>query len=525
MFKKSFYLIFFFAFVVCGLSKGQGLISNYEFGYHFDNNQVLMPGYYDFDYEPKKTEKVHQNYAVDFAPGYYIDDEGLRVHGFIKHNLFSKSFEFKNNLTDKKGFKMTANECIGYVIGLDSFIVTNKNLLEYDSTNTLIINRQNEFIQYLDRVGDLTFYKMYYQRKVSHSTLMSHFVVFYLMKHVDSTDFIKIPNGILKFQKFGKDFFKDYNYVINQINKLEFRSSDMESLIKVIKYAHLHSRGQNVYFNYNWKEIINSSGASYFAEIISFEDSTFRIKYSTIDSIPLYEGSFSSLYPHFKHGEFFLYYPDGSVRKKVSYKDNVVKHHLFYYPNGKKHMEVIRNWGIDHYFKVYDDNERNILDEKGTGSISFIDPVLNRLITFEIEKHLLKRAFYTDKQGGKIYQVCDSNAKFIKNKEMKYPLAALYDKSYGVVLVRVLIDPEGLVKEIEILRGVDRYTNELVFKTLQSGKNSIEWNSGKVGKGKVFQEIIVPFDFAILSSSPYNNYFFHFQNHMNMMNQQMMMMF
>lgn len=509
--KKCFILVLVCILIFSSFSFSQNLIPNYEFGYHFDNNQVLLPGYYDFDYEPKKTEKVYQNYALDFTPGYYIDDEGLRVQGFLKSG--GDEFQFKNNLNDKRGFKMTADECIGYVIGSDSFVVIKDKIVEYDSILLYFSKSGNRFVLYLDKVGDMTFYKTPFTQ--------------FFMKKDNSEEYIKVPIGIFKFQKFGREFFKDYSYIVNQINKLEFRSSDMESLIKVIKYAHLHSRGQNVYFDYNWKEISNSSDASYFAEIISFEDSTFRIKYSTIDSILLYEGSFSSLYPHFKHGEFFLYYPDGSVRKKVSYKDNVVKHHLFYYPNGNKHMEVIRNWGIDHYFKVYDENEMNVLDEKGNGNISFIDPVLNRLITLEFEKHFLKRAFYIDKQGIKIYQVCDSNAKLIKSKEMKYPLASLYDKSYGLVLAKVLLDPEGLVKDIEIIRGVDRYTNEQVFKTLQSGKNSIEWSSGKVGKGKVSQEIVVPFDFAIFSISRYNSFFPHFKTmqmemHMQMMNQQMM---
>lgn len=478
-------------------------------GHLFDINKGLIPGYLDYNYEPDKKIDVSHNISNEYTPGYYIGLDSVRYNGFIKFNPYNEFFEFKLFYDEKKGFKFSAKDCMGLVVAKDSFIVSNKNILEYDSSKYVFLGRNQELIQFIERVDDMTFYKYYFRRKAVVSNFMPAAFIVYIIKRDSDEDFYKIPRGIIKFKNFGQEYFKDYPFIVDGIQKKRYTHLDTECLIKMVKYIKKYQNNEHVYFKNNWEETEEKEVAFYYAKILSIGDSTLHIKYFTIHDEPLYEGNFSHLYPHKNVGEVVFYRPDGSIRKKLYYKNYEPKLYVTYYPNESKHLEYLKNHNQVIYLNVYNEDGKNILDGKGTGFNKFYDPILKREITYVFKEQFLKSAYYMDKYGKRIYQVCSSNAKQKTNEKPEYPSYLVTEGLYGLVLAKVIVEPSGVISNIEVIHSPSFSFDKAIYQHLASSMRIPEWSPAKEGKTFVTQELVIPYNFNIITNSAFRGYFFN----------------
>jgi antitoxin component YwqK of YwqJK toxin-antitoxin module len=251
--------------------------------------------------------------------------------------------------------------------------------------------------------------------------------------------------------------------------------------------------------------------------------------------VKIYEGDFTSFYPHYKQGDFLFYFPNGVVRRKLSYKNNKPKKAVDFFENGKIHRVYdILEFGTIIYKLVYNEDDVNVLDARGSGSEMFLDAITGKKITYEYENQKLKSAYFTDSNGEKVYQVCENNAeiKKIKNlqklikEKVNYPVASIQNSNHGYVLLKCIIDPSGIVSEIKLIKGIDADCDKAILDFGTCFKNEVYWNPGKVEGKAIKQEIILPIDFSIIETSSYRNHYYNFNTwfFQNMMIQQNMMM-
>lgn len=89
---------------------------------------------------------------------------------------------------------------------------------------------------------------------------------------------------------------------------------------------------------------------------------------------------------------------------------------------------------------------------------------------------------------------------------------------HGIVLVKCIVEPTGLVSDIQIIKGLNPECDSLISNYLAIMSKEKTWTPAMIAKQKVIQEIVIPVDFAISGFSRYrNNYnYFWMQNNMMM---------
>ena len=502
-------------------SQGQNSVDNYNIGYYFDFNKQPIDGYYDFSYEPEKSLNVNYKIGVDYSPGYYYTREGEKVKGWLKCSQNNTYFKFKSNENDKAK-TIKPDQCDGYVIGIDSFAVienfnVQRNLGAFHSDD-------REYAEVIEKVGTLTFYK--------HTRAgLQNSIDTYIVKADSSTDYISFPKGTKKFKDVGTEIFGSFESLRNGFQTEKYETSDIPALVKLLKYKNHYEQQRKVYFNSSWDEVDNYKDCSYYAKVESLKDSVFHIIYYLSNDVKIYEGDFTSLYPHKRTKNIVFFYPNGKVRKEINYKDNKPISSIDYYTNGSIHREYTISKKGNIYDQIYDANSNVILNEAGNGKESIYDSINNREITYEYVNHALKNAYYFDSNGRRIFQLCEKNAKLkafralqLKlNNEVDYPIKSVKDFNHGYVLVKFIIEPTGLTSNFEIVKSVDSACDSAFLNFISFFKTYKHWKPAQYNKEKVAQELVIPIEFSIISFSRYTNFSNNFMMMQNSMMQNMMM--
>ena len=516
-------LIYFFAITFsCGLF-GQNLIKNYEIGCFVDYNKKIINGYYDFDYGPKTALNVSYSANENFAKGYYFDKDGLRINGLLKYSQSDRELKFKLDDNDiEKSIK--AEESRGYIIGIDTFSVV-KNVVIIGLFGEKMSNK-SEFAENIENVAGIKFYKF----SADGSNGVSY--AKYLVKNNEASDFVTFPSGSGKFKKFAVDIFGSDPILKSNFENGKYGESDVPSIIKIFKYRKLYDKGQNILFNSVRDETNSADESSYYSKIESVQDSVFHLIHFFKDGLKIYDGNFTSFYPHRKQDDFSFYYPNGGVRRMLSYKNNKPKEAIDFFENGKTHrIYDILEYGTIIYREVYNEDNVNILDKNGNGNESFLDRVSGKKITYDYENKKLKSVYFIDSNGEKIYQLCENNAEIKKfnslqksiKEKLIYPLESVQNDNHGHVLVKCIVEPTGLVSDVSLIKGLDSDCDKVTLDFLSCFKTEIYWKPGKVDGKSVKQEIILPIDFSINNTSSYRNNYYNFWFINNMMMQQQMM--
>lgn len=513
------YLLFVGTLLAGMLLKGQSVSLTKGIGFYFDMNQQFIDGDYDICYEPEKMLNVSYAVGDDYTPGYYFDTSLTKFEGLLKYSQNNTFFKFKNETTIKEQ-TIKPDQCLGYVIGTDSFAVIENFKVEREIGG--FESRKKEFAEVLDRAGNLTFYK---HTKVG----MNKIITTYLVKADSSENYISFPKYDIDFKSTAVTVFNEFEMLKNHIQRNWYHEDDVPVLIKLYKYKLKFDRGEKIFYNAAWDEIDCAQNAAYYAEIVSLKDSVFHLKYFNSSNQPLYEGDFTSFYPNIKRGEFIWYYPDGIIRKRVVYTNNQPKEITVNFQNGTPHF-IYKPEKKSLYFEhVLNTGGQDVLDSLGNGTDTFYDSVAQRQQTYEFNQHRLANAFFIDASGRKIYQLCKKNAKLSGfnlvqgnlTARVSYSIKSVKNNSHGMLLARVIVEPTGLISDVKIIKGVDSLLDKSVLRFLAPGSFAPTWTSAKDGKTKVAQEIIVPFDFSIISFSRYRNNY-NWSNPNWMMHQQWM---
>jgi hypothetical protein len=506
------------------LSFGQNPIPNYEIGHFVDINRQLIKGYSDFDYEPEKSLDVSYVIGDNFTDGYYVDKVGSKIKGLLKYSIKDRDLKFKfKKDDDEKSIKV--DECNGYVIGVDTFSVV-KNVeitgLFGDSTS-----ENGEFAEIMEKVTSMIFYKFVGANKNGSYEK-------YIVQKSEASDFLTFPNGNGKFKKMALDIFGSDVVLKAAIENGKYETKDLPAMVKIFKYRKLFERNQNIMYNTSWDETDNPKESSYYAKIESVKDSVFHLSYFLNNDVKIYEGDFTSFYPHRKRDAFIFYYPNGGIRKRINYTNNKPKNEIEYFLNQNIHriskQMFTENRRI--YDQVNNEQGKSILDENGNGKEIIFDLAQGKEITYEYENHFLENIFYLDKNGEKIYQFCQKNAKLVDLKDLQksvkdnfnYPAESIEKYHHGYTLVKCIVEPTGLVSEVKLIKGIDVASDSAIIDFLSCLKKQPFWKPGKVDGVNVRQEIIIPIDFSIIDFSAFKNHYYNSWQFHNMMFQQQMMM-
>ena len=418
----------------------QNPMKNYELGYYFDINSQNINGYFDIDYEPEEMLKVSYTVGEDFTPGYYYTNSSEKISGTLKYSSKNTYFTFKNN----RNFEIKTikpEECNGYVIGKDSFAVI-QNFLVQREIGGFECNKK-EFAEVIEKFDSITFYKHI-------KTGMNGIVTTYLYSYGNSNNYTSFSKDQLKFIESTKSIFSDFLVLEQKIASGKYREREIPILAKLLKYKRKFDKSEKILFNSSWDEVDNPNESEYYANINSIKDSVFHLSYFFKDGTPVYEGHYTSFYPHLKNGEFIWYYPNGVIRKKATYINNTPQSINTFYKNGQIH----------HYYKlykkeiklaqVYSENGDSLLNSQGNGFESFFDSIGKREITNEFVNRELAKSYYFDSNKRKISLFCD---KFAKIKNLRnfqtnideintYPINSVQKFNHGIALVKFIIEKE-----------------------------------------------------------------------------------
>ena len=518
--KNLYYLA---AIIFSCSSFGQNSIKNYEIGCYVDYNKKIINGYHDFDYAPKTTLNISYTAKENFAKGYYFDKDGLKINGLLKYSQGDRELKFKLNENDREK-SIKADESNGYVIGIDTFSVV-KNVIVIGLLGDKLTDK-SEFAENIETVAGIKFYKFTADgpNGVSYAR--------YIVKNSESPDFVTFPSGNGKFKKLAVAIFGSDPVLKSGIENGKYKENDIPSLIKIFKYRKLYAKGQNIFYNSVQDETSTVDQSAYYSKIESVQDSVFHLSHFFNDNMKIYDGNFTSFYPHNKQDDFSFYYPNGGIRRMLSFKNNKPKEAKDFFVNGKTHRVYdILEQGTLIYKEVYNEENGNVLDKNGNGNETFLDVITDKKITYEYENKKLKSAYFTALNGEKIYQLCENNAEIKKmnglqklaKDKLTYPIESVQKDNHGYVLVKCIVEPSGLVSEISLIKGLDFDCDKATLDFLSCFKSEIYWKPGKVDGKNVKQEIIFPVDFSINISSSYRNNYYNFWFNNTMMMQQMMM--
>jgi hypothetical protein len=393
--KILFYLLIV-TFSCC--INAQNITTNYEIGSFVDYNKKIISGYFDFDYEPKIALNVSYSAVENFQKGSYYDNNGLKVNGLLKYSQIDRELKFKLNEKDEEK-SIKADKSNGYVIGIDTFSVV-KNVIVMGVFGEKISGKV-EFAENIENVAGMKFYK-FMALAPNGSPYFK-----YIVKISDDADFVTFPSGNGKFRMMAADVFRNDPVLKTQIENGKYGEKDIPSIIKIYKYRKLYEKGQNIFYNSFRDETNNTDKSTYYSKIVSVQDSIFHIAHFFKNDVKIYEGNFTSFYPHYKQGDFLFYFPNGEVRRKLTYKNNKPKKAVEFFENGKIHRVYdILEFGTVIYKLVYNEHNVNVLDARGNGNEMFLDAVTGKKITYEYENQKLKSAYFTDFNGERVYQVC-----------------------------------------------------------------------------------------------------------------------
>lgn len=306
----------------------QNELKNYEIGCFFDYKGELINKYYDNDSyslinPPKrhqssfdKIERTHLQLTVDvekeFVQGYYFDTTNKKTQGYINYSKKYRNFKFKST-KEAKAIRISPDESNGFVIGTDSFVVVNN--FDYHTILSSSHSKKREFIEVIEVVDNLTFYKYNEPGKSSVST--------YLFKKGESKNHITFLQENAVFRNgLGIEIF-GYNEAVKDsfVNK-EFDDRDIPMLVKALKYNSAYKNKEKIYFDLSWNEIRDKNNYAYYATVDNSTDSAFHISYFLKNDTKIYEGVFTSIFPHRKSGKSIYYYPNGSKRKEIIFTKN-----------------------------------------------------------------------------------------------------------------------------------------------------------------------------------------------------------
>ncbi len=500
--KKILILLFYFTSCVSLCAQ----VNKSKIGYYFDIEGESIEEFYDLDYEPKKSLERIFNVGAEFTPGYFYSSDGRKSDGFIKYLQNNLDFKFKASLQDKPT-TINASQCLGFVIGIDSFATI--NYTDIVGQSQMPFTRLQLFVEVIEEAGSLSFFKQF-------NTNASFTEVLYYVKYDSSDKYLIFPRKRNDFKDMALEVFGSSEHIVKRIKSGEYTIENMFTIIKLYKYKILSDLQVKQYFNSSFNEVRGYQGSVYQSTVELQSDSVYRITYYEINGTKIFEGRFTSFKPTIKDGEFIYYYPNGTIRKRLFFEKNKAIKRITYYQSGRKHREFSTD--ERKYESVYDINGTPVLNSLGNGEESLYDSINSRELYYQYSEHKLTSVYFIDDTRTKVYQYCQNNAKinsFMEierafNEKIVYPTESIKKNDYGIVLLRCQIDPDGKISKPKIIKGVDPAIDQSVLNFMPYLKGYHALETGKVNRERVHQEVVIPFEFSLIGfsrTSMYNSKF------------------
>lgn len=476
------------------LTYSNAQILNDRVGFYFHIDGVSIENVIDFDFEPEKKLDVTYDFGTGFSPGHYYKKDGQKVLGLIRYLQNTTDFKFKASPADKP-LTISSESCLGFVIGIDSFATLDFSRLsnkKKNQSNTLL------FAEVIERAGNLHFYRQF--NIESSTTELRYFV-----KYDSSEYFLEFPKKQPEFAALSAKVFNISDGISKQIRRGMYRFDNILSLIKSYRYAVAFLNNEKISLNSSFNELWQPE-TTYFSRVESIVDSIYRISYYKDDKGIVFTGEYTSFNPVRKNGESIYYYTNGSVRKKLAYKDNKLISGVNYFENGKTYQVFERTDDELIFKEVYDSIGQPILNSNGSGNHSLYDLTNKRTVTHQYENYKLITAFYLNQNNEKVYQYFSSNAKLktgadiqsLAEHKIKYPIESIQRNNYGLVLLSCQVDLKGKIGDIKIIKGIDPWIDDQVVKFLPYIRAYNVIDTGKLNGERVLQEVVIPIDFSLM---------------------------
>lgn len=468
-----------------------------KIGHYFDINGEIIEDYYDIEYEPKKAFEYTQIIGPNFSPGHYYKLNGEKAIGFIKYIQNTVDFKFKSSL-DEKALTIRSADCLGFVIGVDSFSritytdIVGKNKMPFKSNFVIV--------EVLDRVGSLSFYKHINIEAPSSGDD-------YYVKEDSTKKYQLFPFKSKDFKEMAIKLFGSNQVLAKEINSGEYSQNDLVKILKFFKYNYYADNDKRLFYNSSLNEIRDSSFStySYYGKVGVMGDSIYRIAYYNRDDVKVFEGHYTSFTPKRKEGLLTYYYPDGAIRKQLYLADNKLLKSITYHSTSSIHREFSMIDDIKNYISVRDRNGTELLDNSGSGVEKIYDSLNDREITYHYSKNKLVSAHFMDSNQKKIYQYFVGNLKTKQltnvekafKEKTEYPLESIRNNRFGVLLLRCTVDGQGRISNIKVVKGIDPEIDNMVFSLLPYLNATPIFEVGKLNKEIVYQEVIFPIEFSL----------------------------
>ncbi|MBX2917348.1 MAG: energy transducer TonB [Cyclobacteriaceae bacterium] len=496
-------------------SFGQSKTDDFVVGYYHDIHGQSINGFYSTDYSARKSFYFTYPFK-DNTKGAYYDATGLRFEGYIRGNL-AVGFSYTPSI-EKKYKPIDIDNCIGLKMGVDSFAVI-KNF-EIQRANRIIKNSKNEFVEVIGRVGENTFYK---HVLAGQTTFITH-----LVKHDSSNEFKTFLKDGDSFKNELVKYFGEYEVLKNKILDGKYKFEDLDKLINWLRFAELTKNRSVVYYNSSWEEVPRQQ-SKYYSISESVIDSLIHMSFYSSDRRKLFEGGFVSFYPNKRVGEFIYYDINGKIVSKTVFEENKAKRVMEYFPNGQLRREYIIENNEPIFKEINDSNGKNLISSSGTAQEVLFDTIRNREITYEYFQNRISKVYFNSDDGKRIYQLAPKNiklksyeflqTKFIENNRDLYDSVKTFtEKIEGYVFVKCIVDPAGNITSASIVKTLNSSFDLASRRFIPYLKAYKGLDTGKVDEKDIYQEVIVPFNFSVLSDNPNFKNWGNNMNYMNFMN-------
>lgn len=380
-------------------------------------------------------------------------------------------------------------------------------------------------LQYIAQTKDFTFYEFKPQTGKEK----------YVVRRHDTDEMVGLPVTHTAFTREASTLFKNYPELIRLIENKDLTHEQINQLIHFIQYSEAMEENRPIGYTANW-EVTNKEAEQVFIMKVSQPKKNWKLDFYNRKGKLLFTEHQSYSYPGaVLVDEAVWYYPESGIkRKETVYGSKAPVQTFFYYhPNGKLHYTEIINPKEPTFFKeVFSADGEAILDAKGNGQETFYDQVNERTITREYKRHRLSASWYTTKQGDKIYQLANKNTRirYLQNLKDKiaeaaeYPAEDIISGTEGLVLIRVLVEPDKQILGYKQLQGSSSSINRAAMNLLRITSPGLFFTRGKHEREKITQEVLVAMRFSIRKEKKKHRYYYQDYNWMqqhHMMNQRL----
>lgn len=311
-------------------------------------------------------------------------------------------------------------------------------------------------------------------------------------------------------------------------------------LIYFIWGTALQASDHKIYYD-SEGEIVSSSEAAFYRVTNQFPiNDRYRITDFYMSGEVAAIGSYLSSSHKIKDGEFIYYYPDGQVKSKGIFKENLrLGEWVWWYPNGQimkeiliMHTNTVPNQEIVLTVNFWDDEGRHMVRQGKGDMILFNDhqyvAELNAIASggvldglkhgswtgYDHEGDVLYKETYRDGLllSGKAYTDSGEKVRYNTvskapmpvggvtslqkhiNNSLQYPRSARYENITGQVLVQFVVDKDGSIQDVETIKGIGGGCDEEAIRVIESFGN---WEPGMQRGQLRTSRMIMPISFQI----------------------------